>query len=230
MAEVDFVLELASRFGNRPKTVLDMGCGTGRHMEKFIKAGIKCDGFDLSPEMLVQAHQRMSGKDITLTEGNLTSFENGKKYDLIVAMFAVMGYLTENEQMLAGLRTAFKHLNPQGIFVFDGWFGPAVLVQQPEERCHEYENKRGKVERKVVPHLDPVRQTVTMNYEVTVKRDGQIIQRISEEHIMRFMFIHEMAFAMEKVGLELVYYCPFMEPDKGLTTADWNVSFVAQKK
>ena len=55
--EVDFVLELAGRFGSKPKTILDMGCGTGRHIEEFIKREIKCDGFDLSPEMLAHFSQ-----------------------------------------------------------------------------------------------------------------------------------------------------------------------------
>lgn len=229
-AEVDFVLKLASRAGIKPRTLLDMGCGTGRHIEEFAKLGIKCDGFDLSPEMLTQARQRLAGKDVMLIEGDLTSFDNGKKYDLVIAMFAVMGYLTENGQLFAGLRTALKHLNPEGIFVFDGWFGPSVLINQPEERRHQYANEDNIIERNAVPYLDPINQTVTIDYQVIQKKAGDIIKQISEKHVMRFMFIREMEMAMKNVGLELVYYCPFMEPDKKLTTADWNVSFVARKK
>ncbi len=228
--EVDFVLDLASRFGTRPGSLLDMGCGTGRHLEEFVRRGIKCDGFDLSPDMLAQARQRMAGKDVTLYEGNLISFENGKRYDLVVAMFAVMGYLTENEQMLAGLRTACKHLHTEGLFIFDGWFGPAVLVQQPEERRHEYIEEKDLVERNAVPSLDPVSQTVTIDYQVVLKRDGNVVKNISEKHVMRFMFIREMELAMKNTGLELVSYCPFMKPDKKLSASDWNVSFVARRK
>jgi SAM-dependent methyltransferase len=228
-AEVDFVLELAAKFGITPRTVLDMGCGTGKHMEEFARRGLKCDGFDLSQEMLFQARQKMIGKDVTLTVGNLTSFENGKKYDLIVSMFAVMGYLTENKDLLAGLSTACKHLNPDGIFVFDGWFGPAVLVQQPEERCHQYIDGDSIIERKAVPLLDPNNQTVTINYKISLKHGDNVVSQSSEDHRMRFMFIKEMELAMKNVGLEMVYFCPFMEPDKKLTTANWNVSFVARK-
>jgi SAM-dependent methyltransferase len=228
--EVDFVLNLASRFETSPKTLLDMGCGTGRHIEEFIKRGIKCDGFDLSTEMLAQAKQRLADKNLLLEEGNLMSFNNGKQYDLVVAMFAVMGYLAENEQMLAGLRTAAKHLSPKGLFIFDGWFGPAVLIQQPEERRHEYIEKKDSVERNAIPFLDPINQTVTIDYQIIHKRSGRIIKQTAEKHIMRFMFVKEMQLAMDSAGLELIYSCPFMEPHKKLTTADWNVSFVARKK
>ena len=137
-AEVDFVLDLAARFGNTPKTLLDMGCGTGRHMAEFIKRGLKCDGFDLSSEMLSHARKRLAGKGANLSQGNLTDFENGKEYDLVVSMFAVMGYLIDNHDLVSGLKTAAKHLCPKGIFIFDGWFGPAVLSQGPEKRRHQY--------------------------------------------------------------------------------------------
>ncbi len=229
-AEVDFVLELASRFGNYPKTVLDMGCGTGRHLVEFVKYGLKCDGFDLSTEMLIQARERLMSMDVTLSEGNLTDFRNEKQYDLVVSLFAVMGYLIDNEDFLSGLRTARKHLKPSGLFIFDGWFGPAVLAQQPEKRYHEYENGCDTIVRKVTPKLDPIKQNVTIKYEVSVKRNGKIVRQIREDHLMRFMFVQEMALAMEALDLELVYSCPFLKPYERLTTDTWNVAFVAQRK
>ena len=229
-AEVDFVLELATRFGVAPKTLLDMGCGTGRHLEEFVKRGLKCDGFDLSTEMLSQAGKRLAGTDVDLSEGNITDFENGKQYDLVVAMFAVMGYLIDNEHLLAGLRTAQKHLRPGGLFIFDGWFGPAVLAQQPEERFHEYQDGQDTVVRKVTPFLDAIRQTVTVHYHVSINRNGRIIKQIEEDHIMRYLFVQEMAFFMQSAGFKLVHYCPFLEPDRQLSTNTWNITFVAQRE
>lgn len=229
-AEVDFVLELAARFRDTPKTLLDMGCGTGRHLKEFVKRALKCDGFDLSGEMLSQAHKRLAGTGVDLSQGNLTDFENGKQYDIVVSMFAVMGYLTDNAQLVAGLSTARRHLKKGGIFVFDGWFGPAVLSQRPERRRHQYKNGQDTIVREVTPHLDPIRQAVTVHYDVFTQRDGQIIKQIKENHIMRFMFVQEMTLLMQSAGLKLVHYCPFLEPDGQLSTDTWNVSFVAQKE
>lgn len=229
-AEVDFVLELASRFGVKPQTLLDMGCGTGRHLEEFVKRGLKCDGFDLSIEMLSSASKRLVGTDVDLSEGNITDFENRKQYDLVVAMFAVMGYLTDNESLLAGLRTAYKHLRPKGVFIFDGWFGPAVLAQQPEERCHEYQNGQDTVVRKVTPFLDAIRQTVTVHYDVSINRNGQIIKQIEEDHVMRYLFVQEMAVLMQSAGFKLAHYCPFLEANGQLSADNWNVTFVAQRE
>ena len=142
-------------------------------------------------------------------------------------MFAVMGYLVKNEDLLAGLRTAKKHLRPGGVFIFDNWFGPAVLAQQPEKRRHEYKDGPDTIVRAVSPELDPVGQSVTVNYTVTVSRDGKIIKQSQEAHRMRYMFVQEMDLAMDTAGLELLHCCPFMAPNNSLSIDTWNVTFVA---
>jgi len=49
-------------------------------------------------------------------------------------MFAVMGYQIANEDIMSAFKTASKHLEKNGLFIFDAWFGPAVLSQKPSER------------------------------------------------------------------------------------------------
>ena len=132
-------------------------------------------------------------------------------------------------QVMLGFRVklGFWHLGLQGIFVFDGWFGPAVLAQKPEERCHEYHEGENIVGRKVTPFLDPIKQSVAVHFDVSVNHNGQTIKQIQEDHIMRFMFVQEMAFVMETASLKLVHYCPFLEPGGHLTSDTWNVTFAA---
>lgn len=229
-AETEFILDLSTRFGLMPKTLLDMGCGTGRHLEELVKHQIKCDGFDKSPEMLLHAKQRLPGNNVTLTKANLTDFENGKKYDLVISMFSVFGYLIDNRQLLAGLHTAYKHLLPGGLFIFDGWYGPAVLAQKPKHIKHEYRYGQDTIVRKATPVLDLINQIVKIHYEIIIRRVDRVLKRINEDHHVRFMFIQEMAMAMEYCNLELIHYCPFMIPDGQLTTDTWNVTFIAKRK
>jgi SAM-dependent methyltransferase len=227
-AEAQFVLDLAGRFGDAPRSVLDMGCGTGRHITEFLKRGLRCEGFDRSPAMLERARKSLAGQDIRLTEGDLTSFQGGSTHGLVVSMFAVMGYLTSNEDLIAGLRTARRHLSESGVFVFDGWFGPAVLSQRPAYRRHEYRRGEELIVREANPELDPVSQTVNVRYEVTVSAGGRPVNHISEEHRMRLMFAQEMALAASAAGLEIVHCCPFMQPDGRVSTETWNVCFAAR--
>lgn len=227
-AEIDFVLNIAAEFGVKPGAVLDMGCGTGRHLTELAKRGFKGRGFDNSSEMLERAKARLNFADISIEEGDLRSYRTSQRYDLVLGMFAVMGYLERNEDLLAGFRTAREHLLPDGLFIFDVWFGPAVLAQQPEERVHKYEKNGRSLVRKVYPTLDVVAQVVTVRYEIISKREDGIEELYMEEHRMRFMFVQECKMVLKMAGLELIHYCPFMEIDGRLTQETWNVTFLAR--
>jgi SAM-dependent methyltransferase len=227
-AEVEFVLGLATRFADAPQTVLDMGCGTGRHLEQFVSRGLNGDGFDMSDTMLKHAEERLAGKaDCSVQVGDLRTFRNGTRYDLVVSMFAVMGYLTDNVDLIAGLRTAAQHLTPEGLFVFDGWFGSAVLAEKPETREHVYTEGAKTITRRAQPEHDAVKQQVQINYTIDVVEAGEK-HTFREQHTMRYLFVQETALALELAGMELVYHCPFLEPDGTLDTSTWNACFVAR--
>ncbi|MHA1381462.1 MAG: class I SAM-dependent DNA methyltransferase, partial [Candidatus Helarchaeota archaeon] len=112
-AEVDFVLNLAKKNSIFPHTILDVGCGTGGHLIPFVKKGLNVSGFDLSEEMINQAKQKIKKTNIAanVKVDDARTYRDGKKYDLVVSMFAVMGYLISNEDFLAALKTVRIHLN-----------------------------------------------------------------------------------------------------------------------
>jgi len=64
-------------------TVLDVGCGTGAHLEAYVDAGATCTGIDASPAMLEQARSRI-GDSAELILGDATElpFDDGS-FDLI---------------------------------------------------------------------------------------------------------------------------------------------------
>ncbi len=64
-------------------TVLDVGCGTGAHLEAYVDAGAAGTGIDASPAMLGQARARL-GDRAELIHGDATDmpFDDGS-FDLI---------------------------------------------------------------------------------------------------------------------------------------------------
>ncbi len=64
-------------------TVLDVGCGTGAHLEAYVDAGATCTGIDASPAMLGQARTRL-GDRAELIHGDASGmpFDDGS-FDLI---------------------------------------------------------------------------------------------------------------------------------------------------
>ena len=231
-AEVNFVLDLAKQNSTPPpRTVLDIGCGTGGHLIPFAKKGIKVTGFDLSEAMTNKAKEKLRKTNFkaNVQVGDARTYLDGKKYDLVVAMFAVMGYLTSNEDFLAGLKTAIIHLNENGLFIFDVWFGPAVLHQMPETRIQEFEKDVLRTIRLVRPELDVIKQIVTINYVIIKFKDDKVVEEVKETHKMRYFFIQELKFLLGNAGLKLIKICPFMDSSRQPTIDDWNISIVAKR-
>lgn len=144
-------------------------------------------------------------------------------------MFAVMGYLISNEDFLAGLKTVRIHLNENGLFIFDVWFGPAVLHQMPETRIQEFEKDGLRTIRLVRPELDVIKQIVTINYEILEFQDERTVEIVKESHKMRYFFIQELKFLLENAGLKLIKVCPFMDSSRQPAIDDWNISVVAKR-
>lgn len=55
-----------------------------------------------------------------------------KKYDAVMSLFHVVSYLNSDRDLALAFETAAEHLHPGGLFLFDFWYGPAVLSQKPE--------------------------------------------------------------------------------------------------
>ncbi len=82
VAEVDFVLSL---YAIAPgSTVLDVGCGTGRHSIEFARRGFKVTGLDLSEGMLAVARTNsgQAGVDVEWIQADATAFQLGRRFDL----------------------------------------------------------------------------------------------------------------------------------------------------
>jgi hypothetical protein len=144
-------------------------------------------------------------------------------------MFAVVSYQLTNADLAAMFSTARRHLEQGGLFVFDGWFGPAVLTERPEVKTKVVTEPSGDTITRVArPVLDIVAQTVEVNYDVARERDGRLIEKTSESHAMRFLFAREIELFLSAAGFELVAFGPFMELDRTITEHDWNFSAVAR--
>ncbi|HZE12753.1 MAG TPA: class I SAM-dependent methyltransferase, partial [Chthoniobacterales bacterium] len=134
-AEVDYVCSLIEKFGQGAKSMLDLGCGTGSHGFHFAQRGFEVTGVDQAAGMVARADEKKEEKgikNISFAQGNILSLALDRQFDVVVSLFHVMNYLTTNTEMEAGFATAVKHVRPGGLFIFDTWYGPAVLSDLPK--------------------------------------------------------------------------------------------------
>ncbi len=220
-AEADYVHSLIAKRRPGARTLLDLGCGTGRHASLLAERGYDVVGVDRSPAMLAEARARKVTNGRTeFVEGDLRSVRLGRKFDVVVSLFHVMSYQTTNSDLLAGLTTLREHLAPGGLFVFDCWYGPAVLNLRPSVRVLRLEDDATAVTRLAEPVLHPNDNVVDVNYHVFVKdKQSGEVSELREKHSMRYLFAPEVAHFLSTAGLaqrELVAFMSDAAP--GLDT------------
>ncbi|MBN2713299.1 MAG: class I SAM-dependent methyltransferase [Planctomycetes bacterium] len=117
-------------------TILDLGCGTGRHLVYFGKLGHKVCGVDLSPHMLDEASANClaNNVDASLVLGDMISPPlNGERFDAVLMMFSTFGLIrgVENRQKL--LENTKKLLKKDGRLIFhvhNRNFGASAVMEK----------------------------------------------------------------------------------------------------
>ena len=230
--ECDFVEAVFSEFSGKPKSVLDLGCGTGGHALILARRGYRVVGVDRSKNMLDIAKKKAKEAEISIEflEGDIASLDLQKEFDAVISMFSVMSYQTTNIAISSACETAKKHLSTDGIFLFDCWYGPAVLTEKPSIRVKEVRlNNKEKLIRFTEPVLNIQNHTVETQFKVWKIEDGRLISEITESHLMRFLFPREIKYFLELAGFLEIELCPFPRLGDPLTEHDWNMAVIARK-
>jgi len=237
--EVRFVDGLLRRHGLGDAEILEIGCGTGRHALELARAGHRVHGIDLSETMLERAHALVASAECTpdlpavwptFELGDARAFRAGRTFDAVISLFHVMSYQVTNDDLMAAFRTAAAHLQPGGLFVFDCWYGPAVLMERPERRDKTLEGDGIRVRRIAVPVMRPNDDVCEVHYDITVTSvaDG-VESALTECHEMRYLFTPEIVLALGACGFDLVEACEFCT-GAPLGFQTWNGCFVARKR
>ncbi len=230
--ECTFIEEIFRKFSTNPvRTILDGGCGTGGHAILLAKRGYKVTGFDSSETMIKCAKEKAKKSNLTLDlqVADLRKFSLNDKFDACIAMFAVMGYITKDSDIIKALNNMHRHLKPNGIFVFDVWNGLAVMRILPECRVEEVENDKIKIMRVAVPNLKSFDHICEVNYKLLIlNKQNNTFHEINEKHIVRFYFPQEIKYYLDNAGFEVLKIVPFLDLNRKLNENVWNIAVIAK--
>ena len=229
--EVEYIIKLIKENSNETKTLLDMGCGTGKHAELLCNNGYIVHGIDLSEDMLEIAKNRRIDKDDRLffSRSNIQELELNKKFDVVVSLFHVMSYQNSNDQLIKAFEVAKNHLKNNGIFIFDFWYGPAVLNDPPVKRVKKLVNEKIKITRFAEPTVYSDKNLVDVHYDVLIEdvNSKEIIEK-KETHKMRYFFDAELDTICKQVGFLIKQKYEWMS-EKNPDSNSWNVVWVVKK-
>lgn len=120
------------------QSLLDVGCGTGKHLE-YLRDYYRVEGLDLNPDLLEVARGRCPG--VPLHQANMVDFRLVRDFDVITCLFSSIGYVKTVENLERTVSNMARHLRPGGVVVVEPWFSPenywtgtitANFVDEPE--------------------------------------------------------------------------------------------------
>lgn len=141
--EVTELLALLSNdFDISPETVLDVGCGIGRHALPFAAAGRDVIGIDISPDYLAEARQRAADADVSeqtdfreLDMRNLESLDT--EFDLVVCLLSAFGYFDDETNV--DILRSMRRLANGGACVVEVMNKDALLTDFQSTKIREFD-------------------------------------------------------------------------------------------
>ena len=120
-ATVAFYFDILKRENLRPRTCVDLACGTGSVTVLLAEKGLEVTGVDLSEEMLTVAQQKAAAM-VNMPRfvcQPLQELYLPRGVDLAVCALDSLDYVTDPDDCAEAIRRVYKALNPGGIFIFD---------------------------------------------------------------------------------------------------------------
>ena len=120
-AVVDFYFRILEQERVKPRTAVDLACGTGSVALLLAQRGLRVTGVDMSEEMLCVAFQKAQeteNRPLFVCQ-QLQRLQLPRGVDLAVCALDSMDYITDPADCEEAIRRVYKALNPGGCFIFD---------------------------------------------------------------------------------------------------------------
>lgn len=109
------------QFSDRPvRKLVDLSCGTGKHLSFLKRSTIQVAGADKSTAMLKTAKRKQSLKGVPLivSDANRTAFKS-ELFDAVIMLYDSINYLIQEQSVMSLFEEVERILKPGGIFIFD---------------------------------------------------------------------------------------------------------------
>ncbi|TVX94388.1 class I SAM-dependent methyltransferase [Paenibacillus agilis] len=180
------------------RTVLDVACGTGRHVE-YLNRAYRVDGIDLNKEFVALAQHR--NPDSSFWCEDMTQFDVGRKYDVVMCFFSSIAYAKTLDAVVRTVQQFSNHLEDGGLILIEPWFTPEVwqpgFVSMIQHQTEEYQICR-------MTHADTEHGLSILNFEYLIGSKTGIEHR-KERHELGLFGQEELTQAFEALGMKVEY-------------------------
>ncbi|MEK3777262.1 MULTISPECIES: class I SAM-dependent methyltransferase [Paenibacillus] len=126
-----------------PKSVAELGCGTGSITIPLVNSGFEVTGIDLSADMLSVARSKMEATpqghrlyregSVRWVQQDMREWRVPEPVDSVISFCDCVNYLLEQEDVIRTFQRTYEMLKPDGTFLFDVHH-PNTLIRYDEEQ------------------------------------------------------------------------------------------------
>jgi SAM-dependent methyltransferase len=120
-AEADRILMEIRRATPAARSLLDVGCGTGRHVP-YLARELTVHGLDTNSALLEVARAR--SPQATFHQADMVDFRIDGRFDAVICMFSAIAYVVDEERLRRAVLRFVEHLSPGGVVIIEPWFTP----------------------------------------------------------------------------------------------------------
>lgn len=233
--EVDYIDKFIKKHANDANTILDLGCGTGKHLIELSKLGYSGIGIDQSQSMIDYANKNILSESSCIQEkisfqtANIQDFRLNNTFDVITCLFHVINYQKTEDELYLAIKNVSNHLKKNGIFIFDFWYGPSVLRNGFETRVKEIENEMFEITRIAKPSIDTINGIVTVHYKLYTKNKvSNKLYEIEEFHDVKYLFLDKIQYYLNELDLKIEHVSTWMS-EQDINASPWAGVIVAKK-
>ena len=200
---VDYVQEILRRLNWRPRTVLDVACGTGSVAEILAAKGYEVVGVDISPAMVEVARRKSaaSGSGTQYQVQDAAELSLPAKFDLAISLYDSLNYVLDEHLLAAAIERVAEHVVSGGLFIFD--------VNTEYALAHGFFNQSnvgtGVYPRYVwISRYDRESRMCTINMAFEVQERAGTKRQFTEVHRQRAYTLEELDAMLSQAGFETV--------------------------
>jgi ubiquinone/menaquinone biosynthesis C-methylase UbiE len=196
---VEYMENLLKRIGCKPRTVLDVACGTGNVSELLHDKGYQVVGVDIAADMIEVARSKKSGVEYLVQDMAEMDLE-GRRFDLALSLFDSLNYITDIARLAEGIRRVGEHLVDGGVFIFD--------VNTEYALSHHFFDQANLASDRYPKYVwnssyDHSTRICTVNMAFEVLENG-VKRQFREVHIQRGHSIEELTMMLIDAGFEVL--------------------------
>ena len=189
--------------------VVEAACGTGSYLEQ-LRRWYDVSGFDLDPEMVTLAQEKLS--DLKIWQADMVDFDLEEPAAAIVCLFSSIGYVYPEERLRQVAQSMFRNLVPGGAVIVEPWLRPNVAT--PDHISQQvYDAEDMKLCRATLHEVEGRKSVMDMNWLVTT-RDG--IEHFIDHHELWMYTEQELLDAFGSAGFEVSWSEEGIMPDRGI--------------